>query len=323
MARGVGLDRRWQDVEFIHGAVVAVEIVLHPLHRLELLDPGFLGYLVLPLVGVVLQMAHVGDVAHIAHLVAQVAEVAEQDVERDGRTGVTQMAVAVDRGAADVHPDAILMDRTEKLLISRQGVVDGKLVRFHRKMALEGFKMRFSGISAFGFSLWLVQFASVHERIGCLAGVLTLVLGGDAADLAEGGFIALHVLAEGIEQVLDILGGHDDAALHLGLRHVGSHGDEIEVEFVAAVGYYGEVAVVSCCHFRGQLYFHFRFFLFHILFGFYCYFRKLYTCCVLPVLLMWILIPLMAGLRHTVVMSNEAISLVVVPCGYPFAVVVT
>ena len=80
---GVRLDAGRQHVQGLHGAVVAVGIVLRHLHGLELLDAGFLCNLVLALVGIVLQMAHIGDVAHIAHLVAQVLEVSEQHVERD------------------------------------------------------------------------------------------------------------------------------------------------------------------------------------------------------------------------------------------------
>ena len=82
------LYRGWEHVEALHGRVVAVEVVLHNLHRLELLEPCLFGDLVLSLVGVVLEMAYIGDVAHVAHLVAQPGEVAEKDVEGDGGAGV-------------------------------------------------------------------------------------------------------------------------------------------------------------------------------------------------------------------------------------------
>ena len=52
-------------------SVVTVGVVVRDLHRLELLEPGLLGDLVLALVGVVLEVADVGDVAHVAHLVAR------------------------------------------------------------------------------------------------------------------------------------------------------------------------------------------------------------------------------------------------------------
>ena len=80
MSRCVGLYRRRQHVEHVHGLVIAVGIVLRDLHGLELLQPCFLLDLVVQpcflldlvvaLVGVVLEMAHIGDVAHVANLVA-------------------------------------------------------------------------------------------------------------------------------------------------------------------------------------------------------------------------------------------------------------
>ena len=69
MACGVGLDRGAQHVERIHILMVAVGVVLGYLHRLELLQAGLLGYLVLTLVGIVLQVAHIGDVAHVPYLI--------------------------------------------------------------------------------------------------------------------------------------------------------------------------------------------------------------------------------------------------------------
>ena len=70
MSRCVWLDRRRQHVEHVHGLVIAVGIVLCDLHGLELLQTCFLLDLVVALVGVVLEMAHIGDVAHVANLVA-------------------------------------------------------------------------------------------------------------------------------------------------------------------------------------------------------------------------------------------------------------
>ena len=70
VARGVRLYRWRQGVEKLHGLVVAVGVVLRYLHGLKLLQACFLLYLVIALVGVVLEVAHVGDVAHVAHLIA-------------------------------------------------------------------------------------------------------------------------------------------------------------------------------------------------------------------------------------------------------------
>ena len=124
MTRGVGLDRGGKHVEHIHSLVVAVGIVLGYLHRLELLQSGLLLYLVVALIGVVLQMAHVGDVAHIAHFVAQMLQVSEEDIKRDGGAGVAQMGVAIYGGAAHIHAHVGGMQRLEGLLLARQRVIN-------------------------------------------------------------------------------------------------------------------------------------------------------------------------------------------------------
>ena len=76
MTSGMRLYAWRQHIELLHSAVEAARIVSRYLHGLQLLHPGLLGYLVLALVGIVFQMAHVGDVPDIAHLVAQMLQVA-------------------------------------------------------------------------------------------------------------------------------------------------------------------------------------------------------------------------------------------------------
>ncbi len=117
--------------------MVAGQIVLHHFHRFELFEAGFLGYLVLAVVGIVFEMAHVGDVADVAHFVAQMAQIAEEYVKGDCRAGVAEMAVAVDCRTADIHADFAFMQRFEKLLGARQGVIDGKIVfnQIHKSLA--------------------------------------------------------------------------------------------------------------------------------------------------------------------------------------------
>ena len=123
MSRGMGLYAWAQHAEGIHCLVVAVGVVLCYLHRLELFEACLLGYLVLALVGIVLQMAHVGDVTHVAHLVAQVAEVAEEHVEGDCRARMAQMGVAIDGGTTHVHAHVGRIDGLETLLRAAKGVV--------------------------------------------------------------------------------------------------------------------------------------------------------------------------------------------------------
>ena len=90
---------------------------------LQLLEARLLGDLVLPLVGVVLQVPHIRYVAHVTHLVAAGLQVAEHEVERHRRPGVPQVRVAVDRGAADIHAHAAGNQRFENLLARGERIV--------------------------------------------------------------------------------------------------------------------------------------------------------------------------------------------------------
>ena len=78
-------------------------------------------------------------------------------------------------------------------------------------------------------------------------------------DFAESLLVLFHIVAQSEKEVLGVLGSHDDAALHFGLRHVGGHGDEVEEELVGRVSDYCEVGVVTGSHFRCELYFEFLF----------------------------------------------------------------
>ena len=68
--RSVRLYARVLDIQCMHGCMEAVGVILCHLHRLQLLEAGLLLYLVLTLVGVVLQVANVGYVPYVSHLVA-------------------------------------------------------------------------------------------------------------------------------------------------------------------------------------------------------------------------------------------------------------
>jgi hypothetical protein len=104
--------------------VVSLRVVLDHFHRLQLLQTGFLGNLVLSLVGVVLQVAYVRDVADITHFVAQVFEQTEQNVIGHAGTGVTQMGVSIHGGAAHVHSYVALVDGLEKFLVAGKGICE-------------------------------------------------------------------------------------------------------------------------------------------------------------------------------------------------------
>ena len=104
--------------------MVAVGIVLGNLHRLQLFQACLLGNLVLALVSIVLQMTYICDVAYIAYLVTQMFQIAEQQVEGDGRTGMTQMGVAIDGGTANIHANIGGVERFEALFLSCQCIVN-------------------------------------------------------------------------------------------------------------------------------------------------------------------------------------------------------
>ena len=110
--------------------MVAVEVVLHDFHRLELFEPGLFGYFVFAGVGVVFQMSHVGDVADVTYFVAYVRQVAVEYVECYGRAGVAEMAVAVDGGSADVHAHSFGVQRFECFFLSCERVVDTELTHW-------------------------------------------------------------------------------------------------------------------------------------------------------------------------------------------------
>ena len=66
----------------------------------------------------------VGDVAHIGHVITRVAQPALHDVENNHHPGVPEVAVVIDRHAADVHADFAGLDGFECLLVPGKGVID-------------------------------------------------------------------------------------------------------------------------------------------------------------------------------------------------------
>ena len=118
-AVGGGLDHiGGLDVEL--GAVVeeGVGVELGDLQHGLVLAAGALEHLVLALVGVGGQMAHVGDVHDALDVVAQEAQVLLQHVLHDVRAQVADMGIVVDRGATGVHLDDVGVVGDELLLFS-------------------------------------------------------------------------------------------------------------------------------------------------------------------------------------------------------------
>ena len=169
--------------------MVTVEIVLHHLHRLELLKTRLLGDFILALVGIMLKMADIGNVAHIAHLVAKMGKIAVKYVECDGRTRMAEMSVAIHRRATHIHAHSTLMYRLEELLCTVQAIVDEQILLYHRKNRL-------------GF-----------ERVGDVVvavGRSTAIYGTTLLDNTKCILEALDIVAKGKEKILGILRSHDD-----------------------------------------------------------------------------------------------------------------
>ncbi len=140
MTAGPGLDGRGFHVQKAHGLVVALRVILHHLHGLQLLQAGFLGNLVLPFIGIVLQVSDVRDVADITHLVAQILQETEQHVIGDTRTGVAQMGVPIYGRAAYIHAHMSFMDGLEQFLVAGKGI--GQIQRSHDNSHLNHAKIR-------------------------------------------------------------------------------------------------------------------------------------------------------------------------------------
>lgn len=122
------LDARRQHVERFHIVVIAVEVVLHYFHGLELFEASLLCNFVFAVVRVVFQVSDVGDIAYIAHLVSQVSQIAQYDVKSYGGAGVSQMRISVHCRAADVHAYERGVQGLEGLLAAAHRVVDAQVV---------------------------------------------------------------------------------------------------------------------------------------------------------------------------------------------------
>ena len=97
--------------------MVAEGVILHHLHRLQLLESGLLADLVLSFISIMLKVTDIGDIADIAHFIAEVPEQLEQHVVGHSWAGVAKMSVTINGRPADIHSHMAFMDRLEKFLI--------------------------------------------------------------------------------------------------------------------------------------------------------------------------------------------------------------
>ena len=103
--------------------MVTLSVVVRHLHRLELLEASLLCNLILALVGIVLQVAHVGNVTNIAHLVAQSLEVAEHQIECNRGARVSQMGIAIYGRTANVHTYTTFVNWLKHLFATCERIV--------------------------------------------------------------------------------------------------------------------------------------------------------------------------------------------------------
>ena len=82
-------------------------------------------------------MAYIGDVAHIAHFISQMIQITEQDIERNGRTSVSQVCVAINGRAAHIHSHVRSVQRNERFLSAAQRIVNNQFI-FHNPLYLIG-----------------------------------------------------------------------------------------------------------------------------------------------------------------------------------------
>ena len=113
-----------QHIQSLHGRMETVRVVLCHLHRLQFLQTSLLGNFIFAFVGIVLQMPHIRNITHIAYFITDMLQVTEQQVERNGRTGMSQMSIPIYCRPADIHPDTTRRDGFELFLFTGKRIID-------------------------------------------------------------------------------------------------------------------------------------------------------------------------------------------------------
>ena len=126
MSAGVRFDRGREDVESLHIVVVAVGVVLHHLHRFQLLQTGFFGDLILPFICIVLEVPHISNITYVTHLIAEVKEITIEQVEGNSGTCMAQVGITINGRTAYIHTHVSLVEGTEILFLTTQCVVNLK-----------------------------------------------------------------------------------------------------------------------------------------------------------------------------------------------------
>jgi hypothetical protein len=59
----------FKHIELIHILMIGIHVSLNDLHRFKMFQPGLFADLVLPVILIILQMAHIGNIPYISHLI--------------------------------------------------------------------------------------------------------------------------------------------------------------------------------------------------------------------------------------------------------------
>ena len=124
MPGSMRFDTGRQHIQSLHGRMETVRVVLCHLHRLQFLQTSLLGNFIFAFVGIVLQMPHIRNITHIAYFIADMLQVTEQQVERNGRTGMSQMGIPIYCRPADIHPVTPRRDGFELFLFTGKRIID-------------------------------------------------------------------------------------------------------------------------------------------------------------------------------------------------------
>ncbi len=93
-----------EHIELSHVLAITECVSLNHFHWLKLVEFCFGCNFIIPFVGIIYQMANIGDIPDIPYPISKMPEIAINQIERDGRTGMTQMGMSINGWATNIHP---------------------------------------------------------------------------------------------------------------------------------------------------------------------------------------------------------------------------
>ena len=144
--------------------MVAYRVVVRHLHWFQLFQPSLLLNFILPLISILLKVAHIGDITHVSHLIALRPQQAHQHIERNERPRMAEMRVTIHRWATYVKPHMRRIYWLKHLFPTTQRVVQLQLphgLNLHLHCALTPVTRTkvalFSGTKIRAFPRWTWQ----------------------------------------------------------------------------------------------------------------------------------------------------------------------